>query len=340
MLIRAQVVLAASLVLGIAACGATNEPESADRASSQVVSDDDRDRDFPVAATNGDTLVDDRPPGASAPATGGPEQGNQQPEDSRSSTERAVAVVSGKGQYLDQMDQIGAPAEIVAKARAAGLTHLVLRARNPEQGFYARGILDELLPAAHAVGISIVAYDAPALEDIRGDIARSVEMAQYVTPTGDQLDAIGAKIERSSAPNLDRARADAYGRGLRAALEPNYPMIGIVMNPNANLANYPFNEIARHFDVLSPMDCWTGVTDDGAGFVKTSIDLLNGLETRRPISVVGQAYPIEGANTYPPPDAVSAAMFSAKSNGAIGMSFWSWETTRTDTWGVIIDFAW
>ena len=255
-----------------------------------------------------------------------------------SSTGKAVAATSGKGQYLYRMEKIGTPAEVVARAKATGLRHLVIRASNPEEGFYIRPTLEELLPLAHAAGIKVVAYDGPAMEDIPGDVARAMEVVSFRTAGGDRVDALGADIEKTRAKNLYRPRALEYARRLRAAGGPGYPLVAIVMNPNYHMSWYPFAELATAFDIMSPMDYWTGVTKDGAGFVRKSVEMLG--RFGKPVSVIGQAYPIEGKGTYPSADVVVAALDAAKTSGAVGMSFWSWDTTRPDTWSAIKRFSW
>jgi len=256
----------------------------------------------------------------------------------RSATDRAVAATAGKGQYLYRMENIGTPAQVVEKAKAVGLKHLIIRASNPVDGFYVRPILEDLLPLAHANGISVVAYDGPALEDIPSDVARAKEVIEFQTTTGHRVDALGSDIERTRAPNLDRPRAAEYAKQLRAAVGPEYPLIAIVMNPNYHESWYPFAELATGFNVMSPMDYWTGVTQDGGAFVARSVELLQ--KYGLPVSVIGQAYPIEVKGSYPTPDAVDAAMSAAKDGGAVGISWWSWEDTTDWHWDRIAAFQW
>lgn len=256
----------------------------------------------------------------------------------QSATERAVAATSGKGQYLYRMERSGTPREVVDKAKAAGLKHLIIRASNPVDGFYVKPVLEELLPLAHAAGMAVVAYDGPAMEDIPSDVARAMDVVNYQTTSGHRVDALASDIERTRAPNLDRPRAADYAAQLRAAVGPNYPLIAIVMNPNYHESWYPFAELARGFNVMSPMDYWSGVTDDGAAFVSRSVKLLE--KYGLPVSVIGQAYPIEGKGTYPTPEAAQGAMQAAKDSGAVGISWWSWEDTTDWHWDLIGRFAW
>lgn len=281
-----------------------------------------------LASGSGTTSPPLAPPPSAAPGQGSPQ----------SATDRAVAATSGKGQYLYRMERIGSPREVVDKAKATGLKHLIIRASNPVDGFYVKPILEELLPLAHAAGIAVVAYDGPALEDIPSDVTRAMEVVNYQTTSGHRVDALASDIERTRAPNLDRPRAADYAAALRAAVGPNYPLIAIVMNPNYHESWYPFAELARGFNVMSPMDYWTGVTDDGAAFVSQSVKLLE--KYGLPVSVIGQAYPIEGKGTYPTPDAAQGAMQAAKDAGAVGISWWSWEDTTDWHWDLISRFPW
>lgn len=251
--------------------------------------------------------------------------------------ERAVAAVSGKGQYIYRMENTGTPAQIVETAKSHGLRHLIIRAGNPVDGFYVRDTLEQLLPLAHAAGIKVVAYDGPAMEDIAGDVARATAIATYTTSSGDRIDALGLDIERNRALNLSGPLAAEYGSALRAAL-PDVPLIGIVMNANYHLNSYPFAEIAAFVDVLSPMNYWSGVTKDSAAFMRRSMELL--AQFGLPVSIIGQAYPIEGDRTYPTTEQFEAQMRASKEAGAVGISFWAWEYTRDDSWNVIKSFDW
>lgn len=285
-----------------------------------------------------DTSRGDRPGHLEGSAVGQQVPPGTEPAQAPASrADRAVDSVSGKGQYIYRMEKTGTPEEVVAMAKAHGLRHLVIRAGNSEDGFYTAETLDGLLPLAHAAGIRVVAYDGPAMEDIQADVARAVSIANFTSSTGDHIDALGLDIERVRAPNLSGPLAAEYGAALRTAL-PDTPLIGIVMNPNYHLKSYPFTEIAAFVDVLSPMNYWSGVTKDSAAFMRTSMELL--APFARPVSIIGQAYPIEGKRTYPTTEQFLAQMQAAKDSGAVGISFWAWEYTRDDSWAVIRDFAW
>lgn len=260
------------------------------------------------------------------------------PATSASARDRAVEAVSGKGQYLYRFEKSGSVADIVRKATAHGLQHLVVRCGNSADGFINQAQLRELLPAAHDAGIRVVCYDGPAMEDIPGDIKRARAMIEFTAPGGHRIDAFASDIEKIRATKLDGPLALAYTTALRKAVGTDYPLIAIVMNPNYHLNKYPFAEIATGFDVLCPMDYWTGVTDDGYAFVAESLRLL--ARFGRPVSVIGQAYPIEQKGTYPDAVQFEGQMRAAKEGGAVGVSFWAWEYTRPDSWQVIRDFAW
>lgn len=342
--------VALSLLAG--ACGARDPFADPDSAASRV------ERDMRARSRDADTkaYLDSRGIGApardrglaagagtgaaSVAAAPGPstDTAATQPQAAASATDRAVAATSGKGQYLYRMENIGTPRQVVDKAKAVGLKHLVIRASNPVDGFYVKPVLEELLPLAHAAGIAVVAYDGPSLEDIPSDVARAKSVIDFQTTSGHRIDALGADIERTRAPNLDRPRAADYAAQLRAAVGPNYPLVAIVMNPNYHESWYPFAELARGFNVMSPMDYWTGVTADGAAFVSKSVKLLQ--KYGLPVSVIGQSYPIEGSGSYPTADAAEGAMQAAKDSGAVGISWWSWETTTDWHWDLISRFPW
>jgi hypothetical protein len=357
--VLAAVVLVAAFTL--AACGVSG----ADRALIEQLGDDDRARNAegrdvgdPYGAVPTSAPPTTPPPPTEPPTTGSPvvvplptpgpptavaQTPRRAPIPATSTTtesarQRAVAAVSGKGQYLYRFERSGSVADIVRKATAHGLQHLVVRCGNSAVGFINQAQLRELLPAAHDVGIRVVCYDGPAMEDIPADIARAKAMIEFTAPGGHKIDAFASDIEKIRATKLDGPLALKYTTALRKAVGADYPLIAIVMNPNYHLDKYPFAEIATGFDVLCPMDYWTGVTDDGYAFVAESLRLL--ARFGRPVSVIGQAYPIEQKGTYPDAVQFRGQMQAAKDGGAVGVSFWAWEYTRPDSWQVIRDFGW
>src|SRR5439155_3111 len=68
---------------------------------------------------------------------------------------------SGKGMWIwqPQFTERGDVAAIVDRAKATGLTHLYVRIGSSWDGFNAIAFLDQIVPAAHAAGLAVYAWD-------------------------------------------------------------------------------------------------------------------------------------------------------------------------------------
>lgn len=244
----------------------------------------------------------------------------------------------GKGMWIHYLERAegGDPAALVARATAAGLTHVFVRLGSPKTGFSGKGDLARLLPAAHAAGLQVVGWDFPFLDDPAADAARGAEEIAYRTPDGHGVDAFTADIETGGeGVNLTAAAADAYGEGLRRLVGPEFPLIATVPKPTVARA-YPYTEVTRHFDAIAPMVYW--LTGDPVADVVKSIDALAPLG--KPILPIGQAY--DGAvdgwpGGAPSKDAIARFIAAASSKGVRGLSFWVWHHATADQWAAITE---
>jgi hypothetical protein len=249
---------------------------------------------------------------------------------------RPGVIPVGKGMWLYQLSMAegGDAARVVRKAKAAGLTHLYLRLGSSKGGFYDQAELDKLLPAAHAAGLKVVGWDFVYLDDPAADAARAKSEIDYVTPTGDRIDAFSADIETTSeGVSLTAGSAAAYGAQLRALAGPHYPLIATVPRPSAKRP-FPFAEATASFDAIAPMVYWQN--RDPAADVAGAIATLAPLG--KPILPVGQAYnggDEGGPDRDPPKEQITAFMDTAMAKGAVGVSFWVWNHATPDQWSAI-----
>ncbi len=246
---------------------------------------------------------------------------------------------SGKGMwiYLPAVTEGGNVASIVAKAKAAGLTHLWVRMGSAWDGFNVAPFVDHLLPAAHAAGIKVIGWDFPKLEPVEADVQRALTMIRHAAPSGDRIDAFSADIEtRSEGTRLTPEAARAYGAALRAGVGDAYPLIATVPRPSKERAGFPYGDVTASYDAIAPMVYWLNRQPDTdvAGALR---DLAS---FGKPILPVGQAYDGSaegGRKGVPPPDELLRFMSSAKANGAASVSFWSWQHANDAAWSAIGD---
>ena len=248
----------------------------------------------------------------------------------------AAPIPLGKGMWLNRFERSagGDPHALVAQAERLGLTHLYVRVGSSWKGFYAQDVLERLLPVAHRAGIKVVGWDFPNLRDISADVARGRAAIWYTTATGHRLDAFSADIEtQSEGTNLTAAGAQQYGAALRAQAGPGYPLIATVPRPSPKRW-FPFAEATASFDAIAPMVYW-GKRDPVRDVRGAIADLRR---FGKPVLPVGQAYDsaIDGwAGGSPSKQALAGFTQAAFDDGALGVSFWVWETASAEHWAAI-----
>jgi hypothetical protein len=245
---------------------------------------------------------------------------------------------TGKGMWIWQPQNAdgGDPASIVARAQATGLTHIYVRTGSSVDGPTV-GFLDVLLPVAHAAGLKVIGWDFPYLDDPALDADRAIDEILYTLPaTGDRLDGFSADIEtRHEGVALTADAAATYGAIIRAAVGPDYPLIATVPRPTpARQADYPYGEVTASFSAIAPMVYWINGPP-----VDPTVEALSFLsQFGKPVMPVGQAY--DGSLEGGPPGTptyhdLEVFIQVAASNGAAGVSFWSWQHASDDMWAAI-----
>ncbi len=244
----------------------------------------------------------------------------------------------GKGMWLyePQRTEGGDVAAIVARAKAAGLSHLYVRTGSSWGGFYAGPFLDRILPAAHEANLLVYGWDFPRLIDVPTDVARAEAAIRHRTPGKHRIDGFSADIEtRSEGTAITAQAAGDYGRALRTAVGVNFPLIATVPRPSP-AQNYPYAAVVASFDAIAPMVYWLNrqPETDVAGALR---DLA---QYGKPVFPIGQAYdgaPEGGRAGVPPPEELWRFMRFAQANGAQGVSFWSWQSANPKTWAAITE---
>lgn len=263
------------------------------------------------------------------------------------------AAVAGKGMwftnYLARHSDMTA---LMQAAKLAGITHLYAEVAITQYGFYGRNSLDRLLPAAHAAGISVIAWVYPTLRDVASDVRMTQQVAAYVTPSGERADGIATDVEEVD----DTASVYTYGQLVRALVGPDTLLVAAVYHPFAE-TYYPYSAIAASWNVLAPMDYWhsrrthqytpaevTRWVGNSLTTISAAATVLGGAEAM-PIEELGQTYDMysddgAGRSAAPTGAEMTADMQTARDYGCIGVSFFEWQTTTLDEWNAIAQFPW
>ncbi|MGI8778290.1 MAG: hypothetical protein ACR2LJ_13125 [Acidimicrobiales bacterium] len=252
-----------------------------------------------------------------------------------------MAPLRGKGMWVWKFRQSeGGDADaIVARAVAAGLTQLWVRIGDSKDGFYGSDELAALVPRAHARGLSVIGWGFPYLWDPVGDAAWTAEALSWRGPDGASLDGFSPDIEESTeGVMLSEARARLYLGLVRQAAGRRLVVATVYRPTDVHWARYPYEAMAPYVDAFAPMVYW-GCTEPG----EAATQAIDRLAAMRPVHLIGQGYDMadEGGRSGPPNGAETARFLDvARRGGAVGASFWVWQSIGDEQWATIAGYPW
>ena len=261
----------------------------------------------------------------------------------QSSPADELAPIRGKGAWFmmfngDWRDPDADRADaLVDSAVRSDLSHLYVRVADSRRHFYAAAALRDLLPAAHAHGLSLIGWIEPQLDDPVSDAADAIAAARF-REQGQRLDGLALTIEGHHTGDPWVARYLSTIRNGVAGLSglgSHYLLVASTYpNPSAH-QGYAYRSLSRYCQAFSPMAYWraTGrpqdVGVDGArrfvAQIFTAYSTLAVNPFARPLSITAQAYDaIAEAGTPGSPSAAElvASMEETRSRGGIGWSFY------------------
>jgi len=251
--------------------------------------------------------------------------------------------IRGKGSWLMIFDgdwndpNPDRAAAIVDAAVRADLSHLYVRVADSKHHFYGAPALQDLLPIAHAHGLSIIGWIEPLLDDPTGDTADALAAAQF-EEQGQRLDGLALTIEGSSTsdPNVGQ-----YLSGIRGGitgmngLGDRYLLIASTLPMPYDHPGYAYATMSRYCQVFAPMVYWraTGLPQySGADGTRAYVDQvfqqfrdprINPFN--RPLTITAQTYdaaPEYGTPGAPPPDEIITSMNETRAQGGISWSYY------------------
>ncbi|HEX3606539.1 MAG TPA: hypothetical protein VH134_11500 [Candidatus Dormibacteraeota bacterium] len=253
----------------------------------------------------------------------------------------SLDALSGKGMWVWQYRRTegGDPQAIVDRAAAAGLHQIWVRVADSQDGFYGDDELSAIVPRAHRRGIDVVAWGFPHLYDPVADAAWSKAVLDWRATSGDRVDGFSADIEMASeGVALTPRRAALYLSLVRQARDGR-PLIATVYPPTDHfMAAYPFAAMAPYIDAYAPMEYWE-CRDPGAA----AAEAIARLAKLRPVHLIGQAFSFgDVAGRVDLPSAAELERFMAvcRSRGAVGVSFWVWQSMTAAEWAELTAFPW
>jgi len=246
----------------------------------------------------------------------------------------SLDAVVGKGIWVTNWPktELDVPA-VVERTRAAGLRTIWVRTGGSRQGYYGDLVLPQLVPAAHAAGLKVVAWDFPFLSDPLADAAR----ARTALEAG--IDGFAPDVETTAEGTYATAqRVELYLSHVRA-YAGDRPVAATVPRPTQRrLESFPYSAFGAYSDLFVPMVYWS-CTEPGA-LVEQSLAELGRM---LPVAPVGQAYDMgsEGGRHGLPTRAETWRFLdAAKRGGAVGASLWTIEKVSDDQWDALTSYPW
>ena len=256
---------------------------------------------------------------------------------------RSIEVYRGAGAWVDMYDpaELGNPWPALVEMRDHGVRTLYLETaswRVPKVlDMKDQQAVDLFLDEAHALGIEVIAWYLPGLDDLRTDLRRSRRVLKYETPDGHQrfdgfaIDIESQRVRPVSARNAALIR---YSRKLRRAAGPDYALGAIVPDLRSTTVSpglwpgFPYRAAARYYDVFLPM-AYSSYRGHGSAFVygysRSNVAGVRAL-TGRPVHLIGGLVDALG------PGEPGAVVRGARDGGAIGASFYDFAIGQDEAW--------
>ncbi len=246
----------------------------------------------------------------------------------------SLDAVAGKGIWVTNWPdtKVDVPG-IVARTKAAGLRSIWVRTGGSRQGYYGDRVLPLLVPAAHAAGLTVVAWDFPFLSDPLQD----AERAKAALDTG--IDAFAPDVETSAEGTHATEQRVALYLSLVRSYAGTRPVAATVPRPTPlRRKSFPYSAFPAYADLFVPMVYWS--CNEPGELVEQSLTELGRL---LPVAPAGQAYDMgsEGGRRGLPTRAETWRFLDvAKRGGAVGASLWTIEKVGTGQFGALTDYPW
>jgi hypothetical protein len=293
------------------------------------------------AGSHPSALADPPPRGAVAAG----DLGAPSPAGARSGAE----VYRGAGAWIDMYDEVDLadPWPALVEMRSHGVRTLYLETaswRVPKQlDMKDAEAVALILDEGHALGLKVVAWYLPGLDDPRTDLRRARAVLGFRTPQGGQsFDGFAIDIESQRVGPVPARNAAllAYSRTLRRLAGPDYALGAIVPDLRSTTVSpglwpgFPYRAAARYYDVFLPM-AYSSYRGHGAAFVygysRSNVSTVRAL-TGRPVHLIG------GLTDGLGPGEPAAAVRGARDGGAVGVSFYDFAVGQDDAWRALATF--
>ncbi|HYZ29287.1 MAG TPA: hypothetical protein VE570_09555 [Thermoleophilaceae bacterium] len=271
------------------------------------------------------------------------------PAPARAAEARPVAY-SGTGAWIDRYDfrRLTDPDAVAADMAAHGVNTLYLETASwkvPRRvDIVAPAQTRELIAAAHANGMTVVAWYLPGLKDLRTDFRRVRAALAFRTPDGQGFDSFALDIEANVVNPLSRRNAALLelSRLIRAEVGRSYELGAIVPDQLSTSAgnvlwpSFPYAATAKYYDAFLPMAYSTLNRARGAArvyrYTAANVRFVRAA-TGRPVHLIG------GLTNAMTRAEQAAAVHAARDAGAIGTSLYKYPLYDRGSWAALGAFG-
>jgi hypothetical protein len=250
---------------------------------------------------------------------------------------------AGLGSWVDIYDDRAwnDPPAAVADMASHGVRTLYIETSNSASNgaFKDTAALEKFIRAAHVRKMKVVAWYLPDLTDVPMDFDRVSQAIRFRTSDGQRFDSFGLDIEStvvSSETQRNAALAD-LSRRIRALVGAKYPLGAITPSPvgvatnNAYWPSFPYEMVARIYDVFVPMSYYTYHGSGGPAVLQDTLDSIRILRgqpgcAHKPIHLIG------GISDNSSSSEVRAFAQAAVQQKVYGASLYGWAGTTPDDW--------
>ena len=253
-----------------------------------------------------------------------------------------VAAYSGVGAWVDQYDAdvLDNPFPALEEMREHGVRTLYLETgswRLPRrQNFRDRQALRLMIDQSHALGMKVVAWYLPGLDDVRLDLRRTRAALRLRSLQGDPFDGFATDIESQRVRSIPARNAALmrYSRALRRSAGDDYALGAIVPDERSSTVSpglwpgLPYGSLAKIYDAFLPM-AYSTYRGHGSSYVyrytRSNVEFLRAA-TGRPVHLIG------GLDPGLLPAEPAAIVRAARDGGAVGASFYDFVGATGATW--------
>jgi hypothetical protein len=257
---------------------------------------------------------------------------------------------SGTGAWIDRYDfrRLDDADLVVAEMADHGVDTLYVETASwrvrKRVDIVAPGQTQDLIAAAHANGMKVVAWYLPGLENIRTDMRRVRAALDFRTPDGQAFDSFALDIEANIVNPVWRRNAAllTLSRMIRRAVGRGYELGAIVPDQlstsrgNVLWPSFPYAAVARYYDVFLPMAYSTFNRARGAARVYRYTAANVGFVRRatgRPVHLIG------GLTDSMSHAEQAAVVRASRDAGAIGTSLYKFPLYDAGSWAALSTFA-